>query len=78
MPDPVTPDSIAEAAAAPASASNDFGSASAHPIPDQIAAHQYAAAQEAVEETNAYGGSRSGWNMTRPAKAIPPGAVGRT
>lgn len=78
MADPVTPESIAEAAAQPASASSDGRSAAAHPIPDQIAAADYAAAQEASEGTSAAGGPRSGWNMLRPAKAVPPGTTGRT
>ena len=75
MAEPVDADKIAEAANAPASATVDGRTAAAHPIPDQIAADQYRAANEAAAETNARGGARSAWNMTRPAKAIPPGAV---
>lgn len=75
MAEPVTPASIAEAAAAPAQASGDQGSAQAHPIPDQIAAHQYTLAAEAAEEAAAAGGTGSAWNMTRPARAVPPGAT---
>lgn len=78
MADPVTPESIAEAAAQPASASSDGRSATAHPIPDQLAALDRAAAEEAAEGTNAAGGPKSAWNMTRMAKAVPPGTTGRT
>lgn len=76
--DPVSADSIAEAANAPASGSVDGQSVSVHPIPDQIAAKQLADAEAAAGGSNAQGGPRSAWNMTRPAKAVPPGATGRT
>lgn len=75
MPDPVDADSIAAAAAGPASASVDGQSATAHSIESQITADQYKKAAEAAEGGNPRGGPRSGWNMTRPAKAVPPGAV---
>jgi hypothetical protein len=75
--EPVTPESIAEDANQPAAASADGRSATAVPIPDKIAAADYAAAQAASEGTNAAGGPRSAWNMTRPAKAVLPGTTGR-
>ncbi|MDY3555313.1 hypothetical protein R5W24_004455 [Gemmata sp. JC717] len=79
MADPVSAESIAEAAAAPASASSPDGrSASAHSIPDQIAALQLQQAETEAEGKNAQGGPRSAWNMTRPATAIMPGATRRT
>jgi hypothetical protein len=78
VPDPVDADSIAEAANSPASASEDGRSASAHSISDQLAALAAKQAADAVGESNAQGGPRSAWNMTRPAKAVPPGTTGRT
>ncbi|HEY1191922.1 MAG TPA: hypothetical protein VGE74_30105 [Gemmata sp.] len=78
MPDPVSADSIAEAANSPASASAPDGrSASAHSIPDQIAALQQQQAEAEAGGTNAQGGPRSAWNMTRPATAVLPGTTGR-
>lgn len=52
MPDPVDADSIAEAAASPASASVDGNSASAVPIPDQIQADRYRKASSAASGRN--------------------------
>ena len=78
MADPVTPESIAEAASQPASATVDGQTAAAHPIPDQIAADQYAKAQAAAAGTNNRGGPPSAWGMTRTAYGVPPGATGRT
>lgn len=75
MADPVTTDSIAEAANSPASASVDGMSAQAVSIGDQIKAHQYAAANEALAGTNANGGPKSGWSKLRPARAKNGGAV---
>lgn len=74
MPD-LTPDDIAEAAAAPASASTDAGSASAHSIPDQIAAAKFQAAGNALDGTNDNGGPKSGWNKLRTARVRTGGAV---
>lgn len=74
MPD-LTPDTIAEAAAQPASASSDGRSAAAHPIPDQIAADKYARASDALTGTNENGGPRSGWGRLRTAKARSGGPV---
>jgi methylmalonyl-CoA mutase cobalamin-binding subunit len=34
--------------------------------------------RELLAGTNANGGSRSGWGMMRPARAIPPSASGRS
>jgi hypothetical protein len=61
-------DAIAERAAKPASASGDGQSASAHPIPDQIAADQYA---QGVSKASTTG---TGWALLRPARFEPPGA----
>lgn len=74
MPD-LTPESIAEAATQPASASADGRSAAAVPIPDQIAADKYAKAQTGLEGTNDNGGPRSGWGRLRTARASNNGAV---
>lgn len=75
MADPVTTDSIAEAANSPASASVDGTSAAAVPIGDQIKAHQYAATNDALSGTSDNGGPKSGWNRLRPARAKNGGAV---
>jgi hypothetical protein len=75
MPDELTPETIAEAATQPASASVDGRSAAAVSIGDQIAAHKYAAAQAALAGTNASGGPKTGWNKLRTARAKPPSAV---
>ncbi|VTR92808.1 unnamed protein product [Gemmata massiliana] len=77
MADPVTPDTIAEAANAPASASADGRSAASHSISDMLAALAAKGAADAAEGTNPLGGSKSAWNMTRPAKAVLPGTTGR-
>lgn len=69
MPDPVDADSIAVAAASPASASVDGQSAAAVPIPDQIAADKYRKAADALEGTNVNGGPVSGWSKMRTARA---------
>ncbi len=74
MPDPVDADSIAEAAASPASASINGESASAHSISEQIKAAEYKAQQDALASgTNAAGGKKSGWRGLRPAVAQAPG-----
>lgn len=73
MPDPVDADSIAEAAAAPAEAAVDGQSAKAHPIPDQIAAAEYKAQQDAAAGTNSSGGKKSGWRGLRFGVATAPG-----
>lgn len=75
MPDPVTADSIAEAAANPQSASVDGQQAAAHPIPDQIEAAKFQASNEALDGTNDNGGPRSGWGRLRTARVVPPGAA---
>ena len=74
MPD-LTPESIAEAATQPASASVDGQTAAAVSISDQIKALQFAKGATALEGTNENGGPKSGWNKLRTAKAVPPGAV---
>lgn len=74
MPDPVSADSIAEAAASPQSATVDGLQAAAHPIPDQIAAAKFPASNDALDGTNANGGPKSGWGRLRTARAVPPGA----
>lgn len=74
MPD-LTPESIAEAATNPASASVDGKSAAAVSIPDQITADKYAKAATALDGTNDNGGPKSAWGATRPARVNPPGAV---
>ena len=77
-PVPTEADKIAEAAAAPASATADGQSADAHPIPDKIAADQYQKACAAAAAAEAAGRRGSGWGgMVRPAKAVLPGATGR-
>jgi hypothetical protein len=68
MPDPVTADSIAEAAASPQSASVDGRSATAVPIDQQLKALDRLEAAEALEGTNASGGPVSGWSKMRTAK----------
>ena len=74
MPDPVTPESIAEAANSPQSASVDGRSATAVSISEQIKAAEYLKSAEAAEETNTSGGPRSGWRGVRMGRAVPPGA----
>lgn len=74
MPD-LTPESIAEAATKPASASQDGRSAAAVSIPDQITAAKFAAAESALEGTNDNGGPVSGWSKLRTARASSNGAV---
>ncbi|MFO0806666.1 MAG: hypothetical protein U0791_26470 [Gemmataceae bacterium] len=63
MPD-LDADTIAEAAQGPASTSQDGRSAAAVPIPDQIEAAKFKAA-------NVSGGGS--WGSVGKAKAIPPG-----
>lgn len=63
----VTPESIAEAATKPASASKDGQAASAVPIPDQIAAAKFAAAQRRDAR-----GRRPRIRLTR---VVPPGGA---
>lgn len=75
MADALTPDDIAAAAVDPQSASVDGRQAAAHSIPDQIAAHKYAAEQAALDATNANGGPRSAWAMLRPGRFRPTGSV---
>ncbi len=77
MADPVTPQSIAEAATEPASASADGRSATAVSITDMLAALAAKQAADAAEGTNPLGGAKSGWNMLRPAKGVLPGTTGR-
>lgn len=69
MPDPVDADTIAEAAAGPASASVDGQSASAHSIADQIKAQQNKASADALSGANQNGGPVSGWSKLRMARA---------
>lgn len=73
MADELTPESIAEAATAPASASKDGQSATAVPIDQQIKAAEYKAAADAASEPNEQGGQKSGWRGLRPARPIFPG-----
>ncbi len=74
MPD-LTIDTISDAAQNPASASVDGQSAAIVPISDQIKALDKAAGAAAMSGTNDNGGSKSGWNRLRTARAVPPGAV---
>lgn len=67
--DELSPDTIAEDANLPASASQDGRAATAVPIPDKIAADKYQKASAALEGQNANGGPKSGWGATRPAVA---------
>lgn len=73
MPDPVSADSIAEAANSPASASVDGQSASAVSISEQIKALQLGATTDALAGTNDNGGPKSGWGRLRLARAKPGG-----
>jgi len=73
MADALTPVTIAAAAANPQSATVDGTTVSAHSIPEQIAADQYAKSSTSMTGTNPQGGSRSAWGRMRPAKVIPPG-----
>jgi hypothetical protein len=65
--DPVDADSIAEAAAQPASATVEGRTAAAHPIPDQIAAAKFKLAQEALAAPPGGGAPKSGWG-SRPTR----------
>jgi hypothetical protein len=69
MPDAVDADSIAEAAASPASASVDGQSASAVSISEQIKAQQNKEVADALTGTNQNGGPVSGWSKMRMARA---------
>ncbi len=71
----LTPESIAEAATQPASASVDGRSAAAVSIPDQIAAAKFAGSATALDGINDNGGSKSGWGRCRTARARNNGAV---
>lgn len=66
----LTADAIAVAAQQPLKGEIDGQSATAHSIPDQIAAARYRAAQSAL----ASGGT--GWGGVRIARVAPPGATG--
>ena len=77
MAEPVTPETIAEAATAPASASADGRSATAVSISEQLKALEALQAATAATGTNPLGGSKSGWNMDRRAKGVLPGTTGR-
>ena len=68
MPEPVTPESIAEAASQPAESSNGNQSAKAHPLKDQIEAAKFAAANTPT----ASGRKPRGFRFTR---VIPPGSA---
>lgn len=75
MADPITPEQIAANAAQPQSATVDGRTAEQVPIPDQIAAAEYAKQAAAGSGTNAAGGPKSGWRGVRMGRAIPPGSV---
>ena len=77
MADPVTPESIAEAATAPASASADGRSAAAVPIDQMKEALELTEARAAAAGRNPVGGAPSAWNMTAAANFVSPGTVGR-
>lgn len=72
MPDPITPEQVAENAAQPQSASVDGRSASQHSIHDQIKATQFAATDDTL--TPVGDAPRSGWGALRGAVARPGGA----
>ena len=74
MPD-LDADAIAANATTPQSAGVDGQTAAQVPIPDQITAHRYKAANAAAAGTNANGGKRSGWGALRAARAAPGGPV---
>jgi hypothetical protein len=71
----ITPEDIAEAAKNPQSVTTDGTSASAHSIPDQIAAAQFAASQAALTGSSPNGGPKSAWHCLRIARSRPGGAV---
>ena len=71
----LTPESIAEAATQPASASVDGRSAAAVSIPDQIAAAKFEGAETSLTGVNENGGPKSSWGRTRTARARNNGAV---
>ncbi|AMV29299.1 hypothetical protein VT84_33195 [Gemmata sp. SH-PL17] len=77
MADPVTPESIAEAANAPASASADGRSASAVSIDGQKDALELKETRAAASGRNPSGGAPSGWNMLAPATFVSSSTVGR-
>jgi hypothetical protein len=66
---------ITDAAQEPLTVTVGPRTATAHSIPEMIAADQYAKAQDAIAGTNDQGGSISGWGSAlRPARVVPPGA----
>ena len=67
MPD-LSPESIAEAATQPASATQDGRSATAVPIDQQKSADMYRKNAAALDGTTADGGQRSGWRGLRIAR----------
>lgn len=72
--DPVDADTIAENANAPLSATVDGQTAQQVPIPDQIAAANYAAGVDAVAGTGDNGGPKSPFNCLRNARFRPGGS----
>lgn len=70
MPDPVTIDTIKEAANSPASATQDGMSAAAVPISEQIKALDKSAVDTALSGTSSNGGPVSMWSKLRMARAI--------
>jgi hypothetical protein len=66
---------ITDAAQQPLTATVGQRSATAHSIPEMIAADQYAKSQDALTGANEQGGQRSAWGAIRPARVVPPGAT---
>lgn len=66
-------DRLEQRATEPAASAVDGRSATNDPIPDLIELSDKLKADAAAEGANANGGPKSGWNMLRPARAIPPG-----
>ena len=68
-------DTIAANAAEPLQAASDGQQAQQVPIPDQIAANNYATGASALSGTNDNGGSKSAWACTRTARVKPGGPI---
>lgn len=78
-----TPDDIIEAATTAASegvlsTTVDGRSATAMDPLTLIKVADQLQSRELLRGVNANGGAKSGWSMLRPARAIPPGTIGRS
>jgi len=61
---------ISDAAQSPGEVQTAAGDVVARPLPDLIATDKYLKGQAALS------GGKSGWGATRPARAVPPNALG--